>query len=77
MKLWQLRKTAADGYVEPARAAISLKRKKFYGGVNIDKHGSYSITKDPNSTDFFTPPSPKLDAAWREEMLLSKHTSFK
>ncbi|EUC32694.1 hypothetical protein COCCADRAFT_37377 [Bipolaris zeicola 26-R-13] len=62
--------------IEPARAAISLKRKKFYGGVNIDKHGSYSITKDPNSTDFFAPLSPKLDAAWREEMLLNGTHGF-
>ncbi|EUC43814.1 hypothetical protein COCMIDRAFT_99819 [Bipolaris oryzae ATCC 44560] len=62
--------------IEPSRTATSLNRKKFYGGVNIDKYGSYSITRDPNSAEFFAPSSPEVDAAWMYEMLPSKTISL-
>jgi len=58
--------------LEPTRAAIALKKKKFYGGIHIDGNGSYSLSMNPDATNFFAPPNPEVDAAWMEEMLHGK-----
>ncbi|RDW68648.1 hypothetical protein BP5796_09305 [Coleophoma crateriformis] len=65
-----------DDYAEPARAAIALKKTKFYGGVQIDGGGKYSLNLNPNSTNFFAPPSPEVDEAWLKEMLIEGSYGF-
>ncbi|RDW64611.1 hypothetical protein BP6252_10262 [Coleophoma cylindrospora] len=62
--------------IEPARAAIALKKTKFYGGVQIDGKGRYSLNSKPNSTNFFAPPSPDVDEAWSKEMLIEGSYGF-
>ncbi|KIM95535.1 hypothetical protein OIDMADRAFT_33637 [Oidiodendron maius Zn] len=59
----------ANSDVGPARAAIKLKKKRFYGGEQIDGNGSYSLTINPDAPNYLAPPSPELDALWSKEML--------
>jgi hypothetical protein len=49
-----------------------MKKTKFYGGVRIDGNGTYSLSMNPEATNFFAPPSPEVDAAWMKEMLIGK-----
>ncbi|KAH7551965.1 hypothetical protein BM1_08827 [Bipolaris maydis] len=62
--------------IDAVRPKISLTRKKFHAGVNIDAKGSYSLTKDPHGPDFFAPPSPEVDALWMDQMLLNSSFAF-
>lgn len=58
--------------VAPANSALGLTKVKFYGGVQIDPNGTYSLTHNPAEPNFVGPSSPEIDEAWDRMLLHSK-----
>ncbi|CZR52523.1 uncharacterized protein PAC_02400 [Phialocephala subalpina] len=44
--------------------ALALKKVKFYGGILVSENGTYSLSHEQGTPDYFGPPGSETDHAW-------------